>query len=264
MGWIKRHKVFCSLIFVFAIWLGYVSIAKGGTQKASFSHVVSKGTMMECVYGIGTVAANKNYLLKTGVTGNLKALFVKEGDRVEQGDKLAQQETLFTAPFSGTVTAVFCHEGETVFSASNILELTDLCDRYIAAVLDQKSAMRVCKGQAVKLSFESLRGEVFNGTVAAIYPCQNKFRIRVDIGDLPEKILPGMTADLSIEIKEHSDILMIPMNAIDKNQVFVKRADAVLPIAVRIGISDGNMAEVLSSDLREGDELLLSSPLEKR
>lgn len=258
MTWLKRHKILfgigCICVF-FAIF----SLSFHGKKNTPLTHSIGRGSIMECVYGIGTVHANKRYLLKNGVTGRVKSLFVKEGDYVEKGAKLVELETLFTAPFSGTVTSVSCYEGETVFSSSDILELTDLFDRYVVTVLDQSSMQRIRKGQVVKLSFEDLRDQVFDGMVASVYPFNNKFHVRIDIPDLPPQILPGMTVDAAIEIKEHCDVMLVPINAIEKDKVFVKRDNQLQPVTVRIGVTDGIMAEVISSDLLDGDELILHS-----
>jgi multidrug efflux pump subunit AcrA (membrane-fusion protein) len=257
MTWIKKHKILFSIAMIFVLFaIGFV-VFNSKKQTTPLTHSICKGSILECAYGIGTVNANKSYQLKNGVTGKIKNLFVKEGDFVEKGDKLVELETIFTAPFSGTVTSIFCHEGETIFSASDILELTDLLDRYVVTMLDQNSVLRIRKGQMVKLSCDALRDQVFEGTVAAIYPSNNKFHVRIDIPNFPAQILPGMTVDVAIEIKKHSDVLLIPVTAIDKDKVMVKRNDQLQPMTVKIGVSDGMMAEVISSDLKEGDELFL-------
>ncbi len=264
MKWIKKHKILFSITTICVLCAIVFKAFYGKKETAPLTHFIGKGSILECAYGIGTVHANKNYQLKTGVTGKIKHLFAKAGDFIEKGDKLAELETIFTAPFAGTVTSISCHEGEMVFSGSNILELTDLLDRYVVAVLDQNSILQIRKGQIVKLACASLRDQVFEGVVANIYPLNNKFHVRVDVPNLPAQILPGMTVDVVIEIKEHSDALLIPITAIDKDKVMVKRNDQLQPVTVKIGVSDGMMGEVISSDLKEGDELLLLTPAGSR
>lgn len=257
MKLIKSHKIILSIACIGFLITGWYMMIREKQQNAPSTYVIGKGSMMECAYAVGKVTAARAYQLKSGVTGKIRTLFVREGDFVEKGASLAELETVFTAPFSGTVTSVSCHEGETVFAASNILELTDLFDRHVTAVLDQKSALRICPGQIARLSFEALRDRTFEGRVAAVYPSDNKFRVRIDISDLPPQILPGMIVDAAIEIKEHSDVCLVPLNAIDKDRVIVKKDGKLLPVTIQIGVSDGMMAEAKSSDLKEGDEVLI-------
>ena len=201
MKWIKKHKILTLIAICVFFVISYVFF-NSKKQNNILTHPISKGSIMECVYGIGTVTANKSYQLKTGIAGKINSIFVKEGDSVEKGAKLVELETLFTAPFSGTITSISCHEGETVFSASVILRLTDLLDRYIITVLDQRSILKISKGQIVKLSCDALRDKVYEGKVVAVYPVDNKFHVRIDVPKLPLQILPGMTVDVAIEIKD--------------------------------------------------------------
>ncbi len=261
MSWIKRHKtlfIFLSLCILSAITITFFNKKK---QNDMPTHAIGKGSIMECVYGIGTVLSNKSYELKTGVSGKVKKIFVKEGDFVEKGDKLAELETIFTAPFSGTIISISCYEGEMVFSSSVIMMISDLSDRYIKVILDQKSILKISTGKTVKLSFETLRDQIFEGKISAIYPYDNKFHVRIEAPNLPLIVLPGMTGDAAIEITEHSDVLLIPLAAIDKDKVSVKRENSPPePVAVQIGLTDGTMAEVTSSTLKEGDMLFLHTP----
>jgi membrane fusion protein, macrolide-specific efflux system len=220
---------------------------------------LKKGAMMECVYGVGTVTSNKTLQVKSGIPSKIRALFVKEGDYVEAGAKIIELETLFTAPFAGTITTVSGSLGESVFPQSTLVNLTDLKDRYIAVTLDQTGALKVQKNQQVRINFDGLREKTFEGKVSSIYPQNNHFLVHIETPNLPEEILPGMTADVAIEISEHKDILLIPVAALDKNQVFVKKEQKFLPISVKIGLIDGTMAEVTSGELQEGDQLLLQN-----
>jgi len=66
-----------------------------------------------------------------------------------------------------------------------------------------------------------------------------------------------MTADVAITIGEHPDVLVIPLAAIEGSQVLVKRGRGREAVDVKTGIVDGAFAEVVSGDLREGEQLYL-------
>src|SRR5690242_18128984 len=62
---------------------------------------IKKGPIVQSVYGIGTVTANKTFQLKPGTTLTVRRLYVKEGDHVERGEKMVDLESAsFAAPFS--------------------------------------------------------------------------------------------------------------------------------------------------------------------
>lgn len=255
----KRRWFIIGAALVFLVLLGLVRQAWQKNLQ-NLSAPLKKGSIMECVYGVGTVASNKTMQVKSGIPSRIRSLFVKEGDWVEEGAKLVELETLFTAPFSGVVTGVSGSLGETVFPQTVLISLMDLKDRYVSVTLDQVGALKVLKGQRVKLNFDGLREKTFEGEVASIYPNNNHFLVHIRIQDLPWQILPGMSADVAIEISEHKDVLLIPVAALEKNLVLVKRnEDRLLPIQVSLGLIDGAMAEVAGGDLKEGDRLLLQT-----
>ncbi|MEI6243186.1 MAG: efflux RND transporter periplasmic adaptor subunit [Chlamydiota bacterium] len=215
---------------------------------------------MECVYGIGTVSSDAIFHVKSGIPSKIRTIYVKEGDFVEKGAKLIELETIFTAPFAGTITSVSGSVGETAFPQSILINLMDLTHRHVVVSLDQGGALQVQKNQKVKLNFDGLRTSTFEGKVSSIYPKNNHFLVHIDVGNLPPQIIPGMSADVAIEISNHSDVLLVPLTALNKNIVYVQRNELKpFPIPLTIGLIDGAMAEVTSGELQEGDQLVLEN-----
>lgn len=223
-------------------------------RNSSDTVQVTKGSIVEAVYGIGTVTPTHNYQLKLGITATLSKLYVREGDMVKAGDALVDLDsgTHFVAPFSGTITSLPYKIGESIFPQAPILTLTDLTDRYVVVSLEQQGALRVRKGQKVKLSFESLRGQKLTGVVRSLFPNNGEFFAHIDVDQLPAEILPGMTADVAIEVGHKENVLLVPVSAISSGQITVKRG-GLKTIPVQLGVVDGMMAEVTSGDLQEND-----------
>jgi membrane fusion protein, macrolide-specific efflux system len=235
-------------------------IPRQHTSGSQLSAPIQRGTINQSVYGIGTVTSGQSFLLKTGVTSTLRKLYVKEGEEVRRGQRLVSLDgpVVFTAPFNGTITALPMKEGETVFPQTVILNLVDLLDRYVIVSLEQRAAIRVRRRQTAKLSFENLRDQSYSGTVASVYSNEGNFLVRIDVPNLPPQILPGMTADVAVIIDQRQNVVLIPSAAIENGQVRVKRGDkSVTSVAVQTGIADGDLTELASGDVREGDRLLL-------
>ncbi len=239
----------------------YAVMLKRNAENGKWSAVpqpVKQGTAIESVYGIGTVTASHSYQLKAGVTSRVLRLYVKEGDVVRTHSPLVELDGvgILTAPFDGTITFLPVKTGETLFAQSIVLNLVNLRDRYIIVSIDQRGAIRVRQGQKAKISFDSLRDRVFEGVVRAIYSHNNTFFVRIDIARLPSQILPGMSADVAIAIAIHENALLVPVTAIENGYVYVKRGHPKpQPVLIQTGIIDGEMAIVVSGDIRVGESL---------
>lgn len=257
--WTRSHRLLAVLVVAAILSISLVAGLRVGSQRNEIlTDPVRKGVIIESVYGIGTVTAKRSFQLKLGVTSTIRRLFVKEGDQVKHGQRLVDLDgVLFSAPFDGTITLLPFKVGETVFPQSVVLGLVDLGDRYALVTLEQQAALRVRRGQKAKLSFDSLRAESYDGQVEAIYSNDNNFFVRIGITGLPPQILPGMTADVAIGITEQRDALIVPVAAIDAGKVYVKRGLGTTAVAVKTGIVDGAMAEIVTGDVREGEQLVI-------
>ena len=166
-------------------------------------------------------------------------------------------DSLFVAPLSGTVTSLPFKVSETVFSQKNVLQITDLKNRYILVSLEQQGALRIKPGQIAKLSFESLRKIALTGVVKRIYPNDGQFYVRIDIESLPKEILPGMTADVAIEVSRRNDALLVPASAVAGGKLTIVRNGKRKKVDVVIGSVDGEMAEIISGDVQLSDQVLV-------
>ena len=226
------------------------------------SHVYifpKKGTVIESVYGMGIVVSANSFNLKVGVSEKISRLYVREGDYVKNGQELVKLEGLpvFRSSIGGTVTKIFYSQGETVFPGSAVLTVMDIHDRYITVTLEQEGALRVKKGQKARFSFESIRDKRFGGVVEALYPGMGQFIARIKTDDLPDEILPGMTADVAIDIGKKEDVILIPFAAIQSGRVNLRRNGKRMKNPVTIGNVDGQWAELVSGDIKMSDEILV-------
>lgn len=254
----KNKKILVALILILLSAGVGVKMRMQRQDGGVLSEPLQKGSIIESVYGIGTVTAMKSFQVKPGVTNTIHELYVEEGSRVQKGQKLLSLDGAnpVAAPFDGTITYLPFKIGENIFAQSVVLTLVDLSDRYVVVSLEQRGALRVNAGQKARISFDSMRGDSFEGVVQSVYSNDNNFFVRINVSGLPRQILPGMTADVAIGIVEHQDVLLAPVAAINQGMVSVQRdGGSPLTIEVKTGIVDGAMAEIVSGDLRAGDRL---------
>ena len=218
-----------------------------------------RGDMVEAIYGLGKVKSNHRFDVKIGVMSTVDSLYVREGDFVKSGAKLISLESasLFRAPFDGTVTLISAYQGEIVTPQVSILRLEDLQDRYIELSLEQQGALRVKPGQLAKVSFESLSGKNLEGKVTALFSKEDEFLAHIQVENLDSSVLPGMTADVSVEVAKISNALLIPLKAIHHGTVVVHRKGRRQKVPIEVGHVDGTWAEVKDDSLTLDDEIVL-------
>jgi multidrug efflux pump subunit AcrA (membrane-fusion protein) len=218
-----------------------------------------RSSIKEAVYGVGTVVANQRFSYQPGVAKYIEALFVKEGDEVKKGQKLLRISDvgIIYSTIDGVVTSLPQNVGENSLPTSPIVTVENLHDRYLSASLEQQGALRVKKGLSATLSFESLRGQIFKGSVRSIFPKDGQFVALIDVQNLPPEIVPEMTADVAIEVNEKHDVLLVPIRALASGMVQVKTGRGSKRVPVTIGLMDEEWAEVTGGELSADDLIIL-------
>ncbi len=218
-----------------------------------------RGEIVEAVYGLGTVESEDVYQAKAGVLSSIKEFYVKEGQDVLKDQKLflVDQGVAIRAPFAGRVTSIPVHIQETIFPQSLILNLVNLEKLYLSVSLEQQAAMKIKKGIKAEISFEFFRNKKIIGTLDTFYPKNSDFIAKVKIDDLPQGVLPGMTADVAFEIDRKKDALLVPTRAIVNGFLTYKHEGKKERVKVKIGLMDMEMAEILEPSLSVEDEILL-------
>lgn len=216
-----------------------------------------KGDITEAVYGLGKVKTDKRFEVILGVLSTVAKLYVNEGQSVKKGAPLIEFEdhALFRAPLDGTVTLVTVRAGETALPHLPLLRVEDLSDRYIELSLEQPAALRVRKGQKARISFETLRGKVLEGSVTALFSREDEFLTHITAEGLEPSVLPGMTADVAIEIGKVQNATLVPLRAVQNGMLTVKKNGLWKKIKVEVGNVDENYAEILGDAVSADDEI---------
>jgi macrolide-specific efflux system membrane fusion protein len=217
---------------------------------------ITRGSIVNSVYGIGTLTAERSFAIKSGVTSTIHKLYVREGQKIEKGTRLVDLEGIgsFQAPFSGIVVSIPFKEGETVYSQAVVVTLVDPSETYLLVVLEQQGALALKPTLAVKVSFDGLRDQVFDGLVESIYSSGAEFLARISLKTLPKNILPGMTADVAIILEEKKDALLFPIASLEGKMAVVSRKGKIIRVPVKLGLIDSVYAEITEGDIQVGDQ----------
>jgi RND family efflux transporter MFP subunit len=86
-----RHKIATIVTTLIALpVIGIVAFALSPTQPEYVTDVAKRGDLRQTVEAVGTVISDRDLNLQFGISGIVSNVYVKEGDKVRAGQKLAQ------------------------------------------------------------------------------------------------------------------------------------------------------------------------------
>jgi macrolide-specific efflux system membrane fusion protein len=219
----------------------------------------TRGDIVEAVYGLGTVKSEENFSAKIAVTSSVLEYFVSEGQDIKKGQKLLKtdQGALIHSPFNGRVTDIPFSIKENIFPQTTILSVVNLKKLYLTVSLEQQAIMRIRPNLKAEVSFEFFRNKKIPGKITSIFTASDQFIAKVELLKWPEGVLPGMTADVAIEIDRKKNALLVPTPAIINGNIVIKRQGTKMKLPVQIGLSDLEKTEILSPQLELDDEIIL-------
>jgi membrane fusion protein (multidrug efflux system) len=140
--------------------------------------------------------------------------------QVEQQIALIAKKNL-KAPFSGRVGIVTINPGQYVNSGDKLLTLQTIDPIYVDFTLPQSSVSTLELGQVIELRTDAFKNSPFMGKITAISPKieLNTRNIQVEalISNPDKKLLPGMFANVDINLGEKVSLLTLPQTAVTYN-----------------------------------------------
>ena len=211
-----------------------------------------------------------------------------QADRVKAAKNLSYAEIY--APMDGIVLSREVEVGQTVVSSMNVANLyviADLDHMQVVGNVDEADIGQVKMGQHVTFTVDSYPEDTFNGTVTQvrISPTTTNnvvtYEVIVSTENPDHKLLPGMTANLSIYTVELDNVTAVPLKAMKfnpqlapsgedskglpqpvplnpspKNSVWVLRDGKLVQTEVRTGQSN-SIYQQITGGLKEGDKVAL-------
>jgi HlyD family secretion protein len=204
-----------------------------------------------------------------GATGTGLLQFEQAKQAVQTAQENLDANNL-TAPFSGTVTEVDGMVGDQVSPATYAFRLDDLSQMKVDVQVSEVDINNVKVGQPVSLTFDAIAGRTYNGKVVEVATAGDSvqgavdFTVTVVLTNPDASVKPGMTAAVTITIKQVNNVLLVPSRAVRlvNNQlvVYVLSNGQPREVNVTLGASSDTMSEVVSSNLKAGDNIILNPP----
>lgn len=221
---------------------------------------------------------------------------VRQREAVLRQAQIDLDRTYIRAPVDGVVINRKVDRGQTVAASLQAPTLftiaQDLSQMQVDSSVAEADIGRVAVGQKATFTVDAFPGRTFSGEVKQIRKApqviQNvvTYNVVVSAANPRQELLPGMTANLSVMVATRADVLKVPNAALRfrlpnqgaetaarrpatrsgapaeqpglPGRVYVLDAGGQpVALALRLGISDGNMTEVLAGDLKEGQSVIV-------
>lgn len=135
--------------------------------------------------------------------------------------------TTITSPIDGVITRINAEVGEVVvFGTMNnpgtvIMEVADLSQMLVVAQVDEADVAKLEVGQKATVHVDAFPDKEFKGIVDSIALAHTMsrtmtkyFRTEILLEDTQEKLHSGLTANVDIETRKHTDVLKVPTQAV--------------------------------------------------
>ncbi len=208
-----------------------------------------------------------------------------QADRVRAAKNLTYAE--ITSPIDGIVVSREVEVGQTVVSNMSVASLyviADLDHMQVVGAVDEADIGQVKVGQHVTFTVDAYPDDTFTGTVTQvrINPTTTNnvvtYEAIVSTTNPDHKLLPGMTANLSIFTLELEDAIAVPLKALKfepmvdeegsdlpkpqplkepaKNSVWLVRDNKLVETNVELGMKN-SVYQQIKSGLKKGDKVAL-------
>ena len=125
------------------------------------------------------------------------------------------------APFAGRLGVRLVDEGQYIMPGTAVVTLQDLSSLYADFYLPDQDAVRLQAGQKVRVTTSGTGDESFEGTITAIDPKvdlkSRNVLVRATLSNAKHRLLPGSSAEISIDAGKGERHLTLPQTAITFN-----------------------------------------------
>lgn len=185
-----------------------------------------------------------------------------------------KENTRLVAPFSGVISGKYFEDGEMYSGAPNtaagkaaILSIVQVSPLKAIVNIPETYYPIISEGMTTEVVCDLYPDTKYTGTIIRKYPTidvmTHSFQVEIRIDNPGEKLRPGMFARVELELGE-TDAVVVPALAVLKMQgsneryVFIAEQGKAKRISVGLGKRFDEMVEIISPELKEGDQLIIT------
>lgn len=174
------------------------------------------------------------------------------------------------APFDGVITAAQVLPGDLVTSGGLAFRLENLERLYIDLQVSEIDINSLATGQPVTIVFDAIPEKTYTGQVVKINLVGEalngavNFPVTVELADPDERVKPGMTAAVTVTVREVAEALLVPNRAVrtvaGERIVYVLKDGQPVAVRIRLGAVAEAYSECVGGELQVGDLIILNPP----
>jgi HlyD family secretion protein len=162
-----------------------------------------------------------------------------------------------TSKINGKVYSLLKEQGEMVSPQTPIAVIGDANDFLLELQVDEYDITLIKPGQAVKVTMDSYKGEVFDAVITKVNPILNERTktaiVEASFVKMPPSLYPNLSLEANIILQVKENVLTLPRQFIIDDRFVLNEAGDTIPI--RTGIKDYLKAEILEG-ISENDVLI--------
>ena len=176
------------------------------------------------------------------------------------------EKMTITAPFDGVVSEVLARPGD-IIGPNTPVAILIANNRTVEAKISEEDFADIQVGQKASVRFLTYGESSYSASVVKRMPTADPatqryiVHLRVDIA--PEKLVPGITGEVSIDVGEHEKTLIVPRRAVFGHSLYAVRNGRVELRRVNLGYVSLNEVEILPDEktgkpaVQEGEPVIV-------
>lgn len=267
---------------------GWLPGEKRATEEQRTAKV-EKGDIEVRFREVGLLAPRVQIEVRPPVDGQVKEVFVEEGDAVKRGTRLAiiqpgkteAEQKLYLptevrSPIEGLVLYRTVNPGDGVQAGGEkFMQVANLSTMTVRLEIGEVDILKLKVGQEAQVSVDALPSERFSAKLTFISPGTiqkdsnsyggggKKFLVKSDLDRSEPRLRPGMTARIDLLLDKRTGVVKAPLGGVfeemGRAKAFVKTPSGVEERELTLGLRSEQDAEVLEG-LQVGETILLEKP----
>ena len=174
------------------------------------------------------------------------------------------------APFNGVITQAEPAAGDMVAPGTLAYRMDDLSNLLVDLQISEVDINNISVDQPVSITFDAVQGKAYAGKVIKISQAGDSsgsgvnFTVTVQLTQTDQLVKPGMTAAVTITVKEISNALLVQNRAVrqvnGKRVVYVLQNNKPVAVDIQLGATSDVNSEVIGGNLKEGDLVIINPP----
>ena len=176
-----------------------------------------------------------------------------------------EKNTFLRAPFSGLISAKNYENGE-LYNGNPVLTLVDISSLKATINIPETYYPLVRKGMHVDLTSDIYPNQTFPAAIDIVYPTIDEsthtFSVQLKVPNAKQVLRPGMFARVGMQL-DKIETITVPYQAVLKLQgsneryVFLNNKGIAKRVSVTLGDRFDDRVEIISSEIKQGDELVV-------